>query len=85
MSVLRFRRLVEASEPEERLIALRRAVMIGKRELRVRDLARACLDWSDNVRREWIFQYYNAASAIPAATDEPSDPAASPSTEEPTP
>lgn len=65
MSALRFRRLVEAEEPEDRLIALRRAVMLADRRLNLRGLARACLDWSDGTRRIWIFQYYNAGSAAP--------------------
>jgi CRISPR system Cascade subunit CasB len=65
MSPLRFRRLVEATEPDDRLIALRRAVMLGDRRLSVRGLADACLDWSEPTRRTWIFQYYNAGAAAP--------------------
>jgi len=67
MSPLRFRRLVEASEPEERLIALRRAAMLAGRQINVRGIAGACLDWSDATRRFWIFQYYNAGDAAPEA------------------
>jgi CRISPR system Cascade subunit CasB len=72
---LRFRRLIEAEAPEERLIALRRASQLADRALNVRELARACLDWSDDRRREWIFQYYSAdrgASDTKAATEETS-------------
>lgn len=67
MSGLRFRRLVESTTPEERLIALRRAVMLAGRKLSVQGLARACLDWSDATRRTWIFHYYNAGEAAPGA------------------
>lgn len=69
MSPLRFRRLMEAMEPEDRLIALRRAVMLAGRTLHVRFLAGACLAWSDRTRRDWIFQYYNAGFAAPDADE----------------
>jgi CRISPR system Cascade subunit CasB len=62
---LRFRRLIEAETPEERLIVLRRAVQLADRRLNVRELALACLNWSDEMRRRWIFEYYNAGRAAP--------------------
>jgi CRISPR system Cascade subunit CasB len=67
MNRLRFRRLVEADTPEERLILLRRAVQLADRRLNVRELAAACLDWSPVRRRRWIFEYYNAGFAAPTA------------------
>lgn len=71
MSPLRFRRLVEADTIEDRLLMFRRAVALLKGTANVRRMAGACLDWSDAVRRDWIFQYYNAASAAPSiGTDE---------------
>lgn len=62
---MRFRRLIEAETLEERLIALRRAVQLADRTLNVRELARACLIWSDERRRRWIFQYHSAGRAGP--------------------
>jgi CRISPR system Cascade subunit CasB len=59
MSDLRFRRLVAAETPEERLIALRRAVLLAGAAINVRDVAAACLDWSDTRRRRWLFQYHD--------------------------
>jgi CRISPR system Cascade subunit CasB len=74
MKRLRFRRLIEAPTEEERLIALRRAVVLGGGGLNVRELAAACIDWSEARRRRWIFEYYNAGFAAP--------PGAEPSAEE---
>ena len=65
MKPLRFRRLIEAGPPEERLILLRRAVQLADRKMDVRRLAAACLDWSDETRRRWIFEYHNAGAAAP--------------------
>jgi len=67
MKPLRFHRLIEADVLGERLIALRRAVQLADRKLNVRELARACLDWSDRTRQRWIFEYYNAGRAAPNA------------------
>jgi CRISPR system Cascade subunit CasB len=65
MKPLRFRRLIEAEDLEERLILLRRAVQLADRRLNVRELAAACLDWFDGRRRRWIFEYYAAGRAAP--------------------
>lgn len=67
MKPLRFRRVIEAETPEERLGALRRAVQLADRRLNVRELASACFDWSEGRRRQWIFEYYNAGFAAPAS------------------
>ena len=48
---LRFRRLIEADTPEERLILLRRAVALVGGAINVRELAAACLDWSERRRQ----------------------------------
>jgi len=66
MKPLRFRRLIEAETPEERLISLRRAVQLAGHRLNVRELAAACLDWSERRQQQWIFEYYNAGFAAPA-------------------
>jgi len=63
---LRFRRLIEAVTPEERLILLRRAVALAGGTINVRELAGACLDWSERRRQRWIFEYYAAGFAAPA-------------------
>jgi CRISPR system Cascade subunit CasB len=67
MKPLRFRRLIEAEVLDERLIALRRAAQLADRRLNVRELAAACLDWSEVRRQRWIFEYYAAGFAAPAA------------------
>jgi CRISPR system Cascade subunit CasB len=67
MKPLRFRRLIEADAPEERLIALRRAVALAGDAINVRELAAACLDWSAVRRQRWIFEYYAAGFAAPGA------------------
>jgi CRISPR system Cascade subunit CasB len=70
LSTLRFRRLIAAETPQDRLIALRRAVLLANATTNVRDLAAACLDWSDERRRRWAFEYYDAASAAPTVIGE---------------
>jgi CRISPR system Cascade subunit CasB len=65
MKPLRFRRLIEAEAPEDRLILLRRAVQLADRRLNVAQLAAACLDWSEHRRQCWIFEYYGAGRAAP--------------------
>jgi len=67
VSPLRFRRLIQAGSPEERLTALRRAVALAAGRINVRELAAACLKWSDDSRRRWIFEYYAAGFAAPPA------------------
>jgi len=68
MSALRFRRLIEASVLEDRLTQLRRAVALADRTMQVRELAAACLDWSEKRRRHWIFEYHGAGYAAPPET-----------------
>jgi CRISPR system Cascade subunit CasB len=65
LSALRFRRLIAAETPQDRLTALRRAVLLADATTNVRDTAAACLDWSDERRRRWAFEYYDAARAAP--------------------
>jgi CRISPR system Cascade subunit CasB len=65
MKPLRFRRLIEADTPQARLEMLRRAAQLADRRLNIRELALACLDWSDARRQRWIFEYYNAGFAAP--------------------
>ncbi len=68
---LRFRRLMEADGPDERLISFRRLVALAGGKLPVRDLAEALLHWSAPRRTRWVFEYWNTtppAAAAPAAT-----------------
>ncbi len=73
MKRLRFRRLIEAEVPEDRLILLRRAVQFADRRLDVAQLAAACLDWSERRRQRWIFEYYAAGRAAPDAAVAPAE------------
>jgi CRISPR system Cascade subunit CasB len=68
MSEPRFRRLIAADTPEERLIALRRSVLLAGSAINVRDVAGACLDWSDARRRRWLFDYHDTQDQQPEAT-----------------
>jgi len=66
---LRFRRLMEADSPDERLAAFRRLGALAGGALPVRDLAAALLDWNDHRRTRWVYDYWNVArpDATPAA------------------
>jgi CRISPR system Cascade subunit CasB len=73
---LRFRRLLEASEPDDCLAAFRRLVVLAGGEVNLRDLTRALFDWphpvqAEETKRRWIFAYWNADPAqatVPGAT-----------------
>lgn len=57
---VRFRRLLAADTDDEMLTAFRRLVSMTDRSLNVRDLIRALLNWTDDTKRRWIFNYWNA-------------------------
>ena len=67
---LRFRRVIEASTQDERLIALRRLVALAGGSLNLRDLADALLDWSDNRRQRWVYDYWNAGQVASRTAEE---------------
>jgi CRISPR system Cascade subunit CasB len=69
MKPIRFRRLIAAGTLEDRLTMLRRAVRLADEKMNLRELARACFDWSEETRRRWIFEYYNAGAAAPDTDD----------------
>ena len=69
---LRFRRLMEAASPDERLAAFRRLVAIADRVLNVHDLAAALLNWDDRRRQRWVYDYWNAGAA-PAPDNAPAE------------
>ncbi|MBX6741044.1 MAG: type I-E CRISPR-associated protein Cse2/CasB [Acetobacteraceae bacterium] len=58
---LRFRRLMEAASPDERLTAFRRLIALAGGALNAADLAEALLDWSESRQRRWVYDYWNAA------------------------
>jgi len=68
---LRFRRLLEAELPDERLAAFRRLAALANGKLNVGDLAGALLDWSEKRRRRWVYDYWNAGkpTAVPYAEE----------------
>ncbi len=70
MSPLRFRRLLEAEPGDDQLTAFRRMVALAGGSLPLRDLARALLDWNDERRRRWIYDYWNAGQPTTAPTAE---------------
>ena len=68
---LRFRRLMEADTEDERLIAFRRLAAIAGKKLNIADFSAALLNWSDERKRRWIYDYWNAGQIdTPAHTEE---------------
>lgn len=57
---LRFRRLMEAHTPDERLAAFRRLIALAGGRLNVVDLAGALLRWNEERQRRWVYDYWNA-------------------------
>lgn len=66
MSPLRFRRLMEAEAPDDRLTQFRRMAALLGGTLDVRDLASAVLRWTEPRRIAWTYAYWNAGR--PAGT-----------------
>ena len=64
---LRFRRLMEAATPDERLIAFRRLVALAGGKLNIPDLAAALLRWDEERQRRWVYDYWNAGQPTAAA------------------
>ena len=58
----RFRRLLQVSD-HELMEQMRRLVRVAKGTLNVRDLSAAVLYWGDDVKKRWIFDYYNVAGS----------------------
>ena len=72
---LRFRRMLEASGLDERLIAFRRLAALAGGRLPVADLAASLLDWNEPRRRRWVYDYWNAGQ--PSAARSPAQEASS--------
>jgi CRISPR system Cascade subunit CasB len=71
---LRFRRLLEAELPDERLAAFRRMAALARGKLNVRDLVGALLDWSEGRQRRWVYEYWNAGKPTAVAYAEETTP-----------
>jgi CRISPR system Cascade subunit CasB len=70
VSPLRLKRLVSAREPDDLLIAFRRAIAILGHTANVKDVARQLLLWTDErtadrARTLFTFDYHNAGDAAP--------------------
>ena len=59
-SGLRFRRLLQANHPSELLQACSRAVAMCGGRANLTSLAESMYWWSDGVRKQWAFDYYDA-------------------------
>ena len=68
ISPLRFRRLLQATEPDDILVAFRRMIALTGGSLPVTDLSRSLLDWNEERKRRWIYDYWNADTSNSEAT-----------------
>lgn len=62
-SASRFRRILEATEPDAQLTAFRRALALLKHRGNLNDLVQSLLEWNDPYRRDtrrqrWLYDYY---------------------------
>jgi CRISPR type I-E-associated protein CasB/Cse2 len=62
-SASRFRRILEATEPDAQLTAFRRALALLKHRGNLVDLVQSLLEWNDPYRRDarrqrWLYDYY---------------------------
>ncbi|TVQ41551.1 MAG: type I-E CRISPR-associated protein Cse2/CasB [Wenzhouxiangella sp.] len=62
-SGLRFRRLLQASQPNELLQACSRAITMCDGRVNLTNLAESVYWWSDRDRKSWAFDYYEANPA----------------------
>jgi CRISPR system Cascade subunit CasB len=66
---LRFRRIVDAETPDERLTAFRRLAAQADGRLNVANLARALVRWDEETRIRWTYEYWNAGQRDVAASN----------------
>lgn len=72
LSMIRFRRLLEAETEEEIATALRRAIAIAGFTVNVRDVTRTLLFWEDEkTKPRLVLDYYGAAEQNGAPADKP--------------
>ena len=63
LSESRFRRLLQ-TPTDDLLEPMRRLIRLAKEEANVRHLAESILFWGDQRKKQWIFDYYAASSAV---------------------
>ena len=63
LSESRFRRLLQ-TPTDDLLEPMRRLIRLAKDEANVRHLAESILYWGDRKKKQWIFEYYAASSAV---------------------
>ncbi len=73
MKPLRLRRMLNAREPEEVAVQMRRMVQLAENALSPGDLGHAILIWAvpkagDAIRARWAFEYYRAGDSAPVET-----------------
>lgn len=64
LSPARFRWLVQAATGDERLTAFRRLAAICDGTVNVRDCVDALIDWTEQRKTRWVYDYWNA-NALP--------------------
>lgn len=70
LSLLRFKRLLEATQEDEIAASFRRAIAIAGFAANVRDIARVILFFDDDkTRRDLVFDYYGAGERPDATTE----------------
>jgi len=62
-SGLRFRRLLQANEPDQLLQGCARAIAMCNNRINILDLAESVYWWNDRARKQWAFDYYDANPA----------------------
>lgn len=60
LSGLRFRRLLQAREPDDVLQSCSRAIAMCSHNVNLLNLAESLYWWGDGVRKNWAFDYYDA-------------------------
>jgi len=60
LSGLRFRRLLQAHDPDELLQGCSRAIAMCSNSVNLVSLAKSMYWWSDRDRKDWAFDYYDA-------------------------
>ena len=61
LSGLRFRRLIQNTDHEELLPVCSRAIALLDGKVNLIDLAESVYWWNDRTRKQWAFDYYDAA------------------------
>jgi CRISPR system Cascade subunit CasB len=68
LGAIRFEALIRATDPDDLLRPLVRALAVVDRRVDVAALADDLFHWSDGTRARWCFDYYGAPSAAPDET-----------------